>query len=1061
VALSARPQYRLDLAAPPPVVPPELDDAQRAVVTHPGGPLLVLAGPGTGKTTTLVEAVAARVAAGLDPSRILVLTFSRKAAAELRDRISGRLGRTTAGPAAATFGSFCFGLVTAEFGPLRLLSGAEQEVAVRDLLAGSVAEDLTRLAWPAEIAGAIGTRGLAEEVRDVLARVAARDVDLARIAAADPPRTARWSALAQFAETYLDVLEARGVLDHAELVRRAVALAEEPGRRARLREQYAAVFVDEYQDVDPAQVRLLQALAGDGRDLVVFGDPDQSIYAFRGARVREILGFPDTFADRTGHPAPVRVLRTSRRCGPRLLAAGREVARRLPLAGLPAEAARTHRDLRAAGDLPGEIAVATYPSVGAELEHVADTLRRAHLQDGLPWSQMAVLVRSGTRSIPALRRVLGSAGVPFAVASDELPLRSEPAAAVLLTALGLAADPMALTAEVARELLLSPLGGLDPVHLRGLGRALRARARASEESRVAPSAQLLCAALLEPAMLAGVEVPGAAAARACAALFGRARELAAAGAGAEAVLWAWWSGTDWPDRLARAAAGRGPAAARADRDLDAVCALFAQAARAGEQPGGGGPRTFLAAVAAQQIPSDPPSAGDGPGEAVRVMTAHRSKGLEWDLVVVAGVQEGVWPDLRRRGSFLDADRITEHGLGEPTTVAELLAEERRLFYVAVTRARRRLLVTAVATPDESGDRPSRFLRELGVEPVVQSGRPARPLSPGGLVGELRAVLIDTDAAPALRRAAADRLAVLARAAGADGVPLVSAAHPDRWWGLVEPSAATDPVRDPARPVELTPSAVDGLRSCPLQWFLRREVHAEQAAGAALGFGNVLHALAEEVAAGAPADLDSLTARLDTVWSELAYDAPWQSREQREAALTALRLFLAWHTERPDRTLLGAEVEFDITLDAGGEPVRLRGRLDRVERDAAGGVRVVDFKTNKSAPTGAEVAEHAQLGVYQQVVAHRGLVDLPGAGDSCGGAELVMLRQEQGRTGLPKVLGQQPPAQTDDPGWVARMLADAARRVRGERFGPQPSDDCDRCPYRRCCPARPEGAQVVS
>jgi RecB family exonuclease len=220
-------------------------------------------------------------------------------------------------------------------------------------------------------------------------------------------------------------------------------------------------------------------------------------------------------------------------------------------------------------------------------------------------------------------------------------------------------------------------------------------------------------------------------------------------------------------------------------------------------------------------------------------------------------------------------------------------------------------------------------------------------------------------------------------------------------------------------------------------------------------------LAEEVAAGAPADLDSLTARLDTVWSELAYDAEWQSRGQRDAALDALRRFLRWHVERPDRTLLGAEVDFDVTLQADGEPVRLRGRLDRVERDATGAVRVVDFKTNKTPPGNAEVAAHAQLGVYQQVVTSGGLAHLPGAGQECGGAELVMLRQEHGRTGLPKVMSQTPPEQTDDPAWVARMLADAARRVRGERFSPQPSEDCDRCAYRRCCPARPEGAQVVS
>lgn len=135
--------YRLVRTPLRPVDPPLLDARQRAVVDHGRGPLLVLAGPGTGKTTTLVEAVAARVAAGTDPERILVLTFSRKAAVELRDRMALRLGGTR-GPQATTFHSYCYALVRAHQDadlfaePLRLLSGPEQDVAVRDLLAGQL-----------------------------------------------------------------------------------------------------------------------------------------------------------------------------------------------------------------------------------------------------------------------------------------------------------------------------------------------------------------------------------------------------------------------------------------------------------------------------------------------------------------------------------------------------------------------------------------------------------------------------------------------------------------------------------------------------------------------------------------------------------------------------------------------------------------------------------------------------------------------------------------------------------------------------------------------------------
>jgi superfamily I DNA/RNA helicase len=462
---------------------PVLDEAQRAVAGHRDGPLLVLAGPGTGKTTTLVESVVSRVDEGLDPVRVLVLTFSRKAAFELRDRLTARLGRTTATPAAATFHAFCYALVRAESSPdlferpLRLLSGTEQDVAVRELLRGTAGER-----WPRTVAACLATRGLAEEVRDVIARSRERDVDLRRIAAAaGGEQRATWAALARFVEEYLDVLDAQGVIDYAELVHRAVLLAESPRVRGELRDRYDAVFVDEYQDADPAQVRLLRAMSGDGRDLVVFGDPDQSIYAFRGADVRGILDFPRAFPDRAGRPARTLVLRRSRRAGERLLAASRAVAERMPLTGVAPAVARAHRRLEpVAGGASGRVEVLTFPTVGAELERVADVLRRAHLEDGIPWREMAVLVRSGVRSIPAVRRILGSAGVPLEVAGDEIPLRLEPAVSVLLTALRCAADPAELTPEVARMLLLSPLGRADASDVRRLGRALRAEERLAQ-----------------------------------------------------------------------------------------------------------------------------------------------------------------------------------------------------------------------------------------------------------------------------------------------------------------------------------------------------------------------------------------------------------------------------------------------------------------------------------------------------------------------------------------------------------------------------------------------------
>ncbi|HBF82037.1 MAG TPA: DNA helicase UvrD [Streptomyces sp.] len=1116
--------YRLVRTPPGSVAPPLLDAAQRAVVDHRDGPLLVLAGPGTGKTTTLVEAVAARVAAGTDPARMLVLTFSRKAAVELRDRMAARLGGAR-GPQATTFHSYCYALVRAHqdadlfADPLRLLSGPEQDVAVRELLAGQVGLERSGLAhvrWPDELRACLTTRGFADEVRAVLAR--SRELGLGPDAlAAFARRTGRpdWSAAAQFLAEYLDVLDAQGVLDYAELVHRAVLLAERPEVASRLAESYDAVFVDEYQDTDPSQVRLLHALTGNrtaapgtggGRTLIAFGDPDQSIYAFRGADVNGILDFPDTFRRADGAPAPVGVLTTSRRSGAGLLAATRLLTRRMPLTRLPSDKVRAHRELSAVRE-GGRVETYTYPTASTELENIADLLRRAHLEDGVPWREMAVLVRAGGRSLPSVRRALTSAGVPLEVDGDDLALRHEPAVAPLLTALRTVATaalrrpgdeaaganaseadaeapgdgdgttapgeaPAADTAEGTRPLdtetaltlLTSPLGSMDAADLRRLGRALRDEERAAGNRLPPPSGELLARALAEPERLVTHDPAYARGAQRLGALLRKARELLEGGGTAEEALWTLWDGTPWPGRLERAALRGGAVGRNADRDLDAVCALFDAAARAEERTGGRGALNFLEEVDAQDIAADTLSRRSVRPDAVRLMTAHRSKGLEWRVVVVAGVQEGLWPDLRRRGSLLEADRIGRDGLAEPLTPGALLAEERRLFYVAATRARERLVVTAVKAPADDGDQPSRFLTELGVEPRDVTGRPRRPLAVAALVAELRATTVDPAASEALRDAAAHRLARLAALTDDEGHPLVPAAHPYRWWGLNEPTRSEVPLRDRDHPVVLSGSALDQLaNTCALQWFLGREVKADAPATAAQGFGNVVHVLADEVASGrTPADLDVLMERLDSVWNGLVFDAPWKSQQEKDQARDALERFLRWHVmDRAGRTPVAGEHAFDVTLEAGEYAVRIRGSMDRVEQDTEGRAYVVDFKTGKASPTKDEVAAHPQLAVYQLAI-REGAVDevFDGRRPESGGAELVQLRQgapkKEGGDALPKVQSQEPLSGE----WVPDLLATAAGRVLDERFTPSTGQHCAHCAFRASCSAQPEGRHIV-
>ncbi|MFE4515744.1 ATP-dependent helicase [Kitasatospora sp. NPDC056783] len=1093
--------------------PPALDAYQRAVVEHPGGPLLVLAGPGTGKTTTLVEAVARRIADGTDPERILVLTFSRKAAMELRDRMSGRLGSTAAAPQATTFHSFCYALLRAHQDPedyaepLRLLSGPEQDVMVRELLAGG-AEDAKRgrgrIAWPLDLRACLTTRGFADEVRAVLARsreLGLGEAELERFA--HGVQRPDWAAAAHFLADYLDVLDLRGVLDYAELVHRAVLLAERPEVGQELRRRYEVVFVDEYQDTDPSQVRLLRRLAGGGGDLVAVGDPDQSIYAFRGADINGILDFPQTFRQADGTPAEVKVLRVSRRSGAVLLAASREVARRMPMGRLPADKLAQHRSLLPSRE-GGRVEVYTYPTPGAELDSIADLLRRAHLEDGVPWGEMAVLVRAGARSIPGVRRALGAAGVPLEIDGDDLPLREEPAVAHLLLALRVCAqqasqlaardkqgDPDApdpLTTDLAHALLTGPLGGLDGSDLRRLGRALREEERAAlrADGRATtaprPADELIREALAEPERLVALDPAYARRARDLGTLLRKVRELLAGGCTAEEALWELWDGSRrWRERLERAALRGGAAGRNADRDLDALCALFETAARAEEQvTGHRSALDLLAELEAQDIAADTLTVRAVRPEAVRLMTAHRSKGLEWRLVVVAGVQDGLWPDLRRRGSLLEADRIGRDGLAEPLSPGALLGEERRLFYVAATRAKERLIVTAVKAPADDGDEPSRFLRELyreDVDPATGrtvrrtppvtvedvTHRPRRPLSVAALVAELRAVTVDPARSPELRRAAAERLATLAAATDEDGLPLVPAAHPERWWGLDDPTAAPEPLRGADAPVRLSGSGLEQLENCSLQWFLDKEVKARGAGSAAQGFGNVVHALADEVGSGrTPADLAVLMERLDTVWDALAFDAPWKSQQERTEARAALERFLNWHVLERGRDLVATEHGFDVTLDVGGVQVRIRGSMDRVEKDSTGRAYVVDFKTGKQIPTDKSLPEHKQLAVYQLAVRAGALNELPGfdgTAPDTGGAELVHLREPAAKAAqdAPKVQRQEPP---EGEPWIENLLADAAGKVLAERFVPQTGGGCDRCSFRRSCSAQRDGAQLV-
>jgi superfamily I DNA/RNA helicase/RecB family exonuclease len=1007
-----------------------LDESQQRVVDHRGGPLIVLAGPGTGKTTTLVEAAAARVQAGVPIDEILMLTFGRRAAAELRDRLTARLGRTAREPLARTFHSYAFGVLrmaaVADGLPApRLLSGPEQDVIVRELIAGDAAERTSP--WPADLAPALSTRGFAGELRDLLLRAVERGLDGPALSALGRRmHRSDWVAAGTFLTEYQNVtaLSRPGAYDPAELIQSALGtlradpdlLAAERGRRRR-------IFVDEYQDTDPAQAQLLSLLADGADEVVIVGDPDQSIYAFRGA---DASAMRDARA-RFGEP-PIVALTTCRRSGAALLAASRRVASRLPG---PAE----QRRLDPAPNLPpGALDVRVFRSATEEAAYLATVLRRAHLEDGLAWSRMAVIVRSTQTALPILRRALTSAGVPVLVRGEDLPLPEQPAVAHLLTALRCVVESTPVAEDVAEQLILGPIGRGDPLVLRRLRRELRRLARAADE----PEFAVLGRAVADPSLSLVLPERLARPLERVASSLAAGRDCAQAGASAEEVLWAMWEPTGLPALWERASVAGGTAGAAADRDLDSVLALFTAAARFTDRLPHANAGQFLEHLAAQQIPGDALFARDIDSDAVQILTAHAGKGLEWDLVCVANVQEGTWPDLRRRGSLLGSELLVEVVAGRHapnvSSFAPQLAEERRLFYVAITRARRRLVVTAVSGQDEQ---PSRFLDELDpIEGDRDVTAPPRGVHLPGLVAELRVVVCDRATAPDEREAAAWELARL----GAEGI---AGADPQDWWGLAEPSVV-GPIAEPDRPVRISPSRIESFMICELRDVLRG-IGARDGDELSASLGTLVH----EVAATAPpdADLAEFERLLDERWSRLDFGAQWFAVNERARAREILDKLVNWlRTTRDQLTLVAVEHGFEV---ATGD-VALVGRVDRIERDHDGRLVVIDLKTGKSKPGAKDLPHHPQLGAYQLAVTLGGF---PG-GDTPGGARLVQLASGGGEQ------VQAPLAEVDDPEWIEDALQRMATRLRGTEFTAVVGPACKTCDVALCCPLVPGGQQVT-
>lgn len=1066
-------------------------------------PYAVLGGPGTGKTSLLLDTLVTYLRGGGDPAGVMVVTPSKEAATDLRSRLTDLLRNdpdyAATGTPVRSVHSWAFAMLRSvaqrRDDPLpRLMTGADHDLMVRSLLQGN-AEDGTG-SWPERIRPALPLVGFARQLRDLLLRAGERGIGPEELTGLGHRYNIdMWVAAGDFLREsrQIERLSGSHSLNASELLHRVLdELDGTPDGRAVLAAQQSRLrllLVDDAHNLDPASARFLGMLTVPGARTLVAGDADQCVFHFRGADEDYLTGL----AADPGHRV---VLSRSYRLGTAAVTAVNRLERLLP----PSRTRVPVRPVDAAApatDAVPDLMVRRAPSVTAERLSVADAVRRAHVADDVPWDRIAVVVRTAGEIHP-LRRTLLSHGVPVKVDPTSVVLAEQPLVASLLLALDALVRP--LTVAEVRQLVESPVGGADPVMLRRMERS------------VAPA---LAGTGLRAMEAVGLLVTGRADDRQreewrrrlgprehdllddVAAVLRAGQDAVDAGGSVETVLWAVWAATGLSTRLQTRALRGGTLGSQADRDLDAVMSLFDLAGDLVERTPAISLTTFLDGVRAQELPTGARDRRGVRPDAVEILPAHAAAGREWEVVVVSGVQEDSWPAGPTVGGLFGQQelvdlvdrRITPDTLVSRSAAA--LAEERRLFLLAVSRATRRTLVTAVESTGDDAAVPSRFLDEIREaagtdedEPEPHPGESVsdtlpRVLAMEPLVAELRDAVCDPARAGHERRAAAENLAALA-AAGVYG------ADPSEWWGTADPSSTGPAVAhrrgDTEPTLRISPTMLENLgatrgsagdagdagaagnavdaggtgatagpasaspAACDLATFfdgLRSTPTTEP-----MKVGTLIHALAEGFAHGLTAE----EAR-DLVTGVVPWlvDGPdWTAAPLVASCLDAVDRLHGWLVERAGtgRTVeVEKKLEHMIGHTPDGLPVILAGRTDRLETAADGATTVIDFKTGKTAKTAQQAVDSPQLASYQL------LVDLE-EGRHADGAMLVYPRVENASV---KVLQQGQLTDADLAAFREVALATAAR-VAGPGF--LATDDCATTEYACLCPACRAGEQVI-
>jgi superfamily I DNA/RNA helicase/RecB family exonuclease len=999
------PSASIGCMAAPPFVP---DASQARVLEHGAGALLVSGGPGSGKTAVLRERFARLVEAGADPERVVLFTLSRRAAREARDRLMARLRRSVPELPAWSFHQYAYRELSARYAelayeaPPRVLAAPEQYAEVRGLLLDQRPQD-----WPT-FGDLLEVPAFGRQVADFVLRCQERllspeDLDaLVR-------RTGRddLGELAVFYRRYLDALGANGQIDFGGLLQQASRLLElgSPGVAG-----FRHVLVDDFQDVTVAGEAIVGALGRGADSVVVAADPGGHVFSFRGGSLEPLARLDRTLPglrrDRLG---------TNHRLGER--------AGVLHALDPPAADGR----LAPAGDggsAPGapEFDARVFAHPGEEVEAVAHELLRLRVDDDVAWSSMAVVLRRYGPYLTALRHALSRHGIPFVVVAETAALATEPAVRPVIDLLRYVFQPLRRD-QLLEPLLASPLVGLDPYGLRSL------RREAHRQDRPLRSLVEDEAAELPPAERPAVE---------------RLRTLVrtlpalAADRGPDAVFFEIWKG--WMPN-AESLVASAPTSPAAGRHLDALSGFAATLGRFTERRPGATIEDYLETLDAAEFGPDPwlPPEERQPN-AVRVTSAHRAHGMEFEAVVVAGCVEGEFPSLAHGSPLVSLEPLLEvtaaEAGGSPASrrIARRLAEERALFRLVVSRARRRtVLFASTSSGSRTARSPSRFAARLGLAWDDRPREVPASTSLRSVEAELRRRLADRAEVPAHRLAAAASMAEV----GAD---------PAAWWGRFDWSEPGLPLHEGE--IWTSYSHLSSLENCGLQYLYQEELGLDPSSSHQMWVGSLVHGLIDRVQRGElPRDLDTLRGEVEAGWrTEVFPNRAIEHRRKLDVVAMLDRWMRGEHEEA-----VRSEEWFEYPLDGAV----IRGRIDAIFPMQNGHVRVVDYKTGRWVPTQKQVDENLQLASYYLAVKRAPqLADLP----EPGYLQLAYLGAGREQTAF-AAPGTSPKKREDYETWAEGRLLELIGRIRAEVFAPDPEADCQFCPFQTICPRWPQGGEA--